>query len=322
MRDVLDRHCRAVIRQIARGEVVPLLGAGANLCDRPEGHSWEAGRYLPSGSELAHYLAEDFEYPLDDHADLVRVSEYVDLRCGEGPLYGRLHDIFGVDYPPTTLHRFLAELPAALERSGHPRRHQLILTTNYDDTLERAFADADEALDVVVYCAAGRQQGLFVHHPPDDEPRVIQRPNEYRELSLDRRSILVKLHGAVNRGDDARDSYVITEDHYIEYLTHTTLTQLVPVTLLARLLRSSFLFLGYSLRDWNLRVVLHRIWRERDLGYRSWAIQRRPDPLDEELWRRREVDVYDVPLADYVAELRRQLDRVPASASRRAPVGS
>jgi hypothetical protein len=307
VKDSLDRHCRMVLRQLAHGDVVPLIGAGANLCDRPEDLRWQAGRYLPTGAELAEELAAEFDYPLSDRADLVRVSEYVELSCGEGPLYGHLHDVFGMDYPPTTLHRFLAALPGELEHAGLGRRNQLILTTNYDDTLERAFADAGEELDVVVYRSAGRARGQFVHHPPDGEPRIINRPNEYRALSLERRSVLMKVHGTVNRTGDADDSFVITEDHYIEYLLHTQLSQLVPVTLLAKLLRCSFLFLGYRLRDWNLRVILHRIWSERDLDYQSWAVQRNPDELDAELWRRRRVEVYDVGLSEYVAELQRAL---------------
>src|SRR4051812_12238729 len=224
------------MRQIARGDVVPLLGAGANLCDRPSDRAWHAGTFLPSGSELAEHLAEEFDYPLEDHQNLVRVSEYVELSCGEGPLYGQLHDVFGVDYPPTRLHRFLAELPGALEAAGLGRRHQLILTTNYDDTLERAFADAGEELDVLVYLAAGRNRGLFVHRRPDGEALVIRRPNEYGQLSLDHRSVLMKVHGTVDRADDTGDSYVITEDHYIQYLLQTHLTQLIPVRLLAKML--------------------------------------------------------------------------------------
>jgi hypothetical protein len=129
----------------------------------------------------------------------------------------------------------------------------------------------------------------------------------------------MKVHGTVNRQDETGDSYVITEDHYIEYLLNTHLSQLVPVTLLAKLLRSSFLFLGYRLRDWNLRVILHRIWLERDLEYQSWAVQRDPDDLDSELWRRRRVEVYDVPLDEYVAELGRGLAASSAARSVRAP---
>ncbi len=147
---------------------------------------------------------------------------------------------------------------------------------------------------------------------PDGERRVIERPNEYTGLTLDEHSVILKIHGALDRGDGTFDSYVISEDHYIEYLTHANLSQLVPVSILARVRRSHFLFLGYGMRDWNLRVMLHRIWRERDRGYRSWAIQRDPDVVDSELWDRREVDVLDVALGDYVGELTRQLLAGPA----------
>ena len=67
------------------------------------------------------------------------------------------------------------------------------------------------------------------------------------------------------------------------------------------------------MRDWNLRVMLHRIWRERDRGYRSWAIQRDPDVVDSELWDRREVDVLDaLRRGDYVAGLNERLQALPA----------
>jgi hypothetical protein len=303
----LESHTRKVAKAMAKGRVVPLLGAGANLCDRPPGVPWDLDRFPPSGAELAAKLSEEFGYPLEDRTDLVRVSEYVDLALGEGPLYGCLRDVFDAEYPPNSLHRFLAGLPAALERAGHERRPQLMITTNYDDILERAFREAGEPYEVVVYMAGGPDRGRFVHIAPDGERRVIDRPNEYTGLTLDERSVILKIHGAIDRDDDAFDSYVISEDHYIEYLTHANLSQLVPVSILARVRRSHFLFLGYSMRDWNLRVMLHRIWRERDRGYRSWAIQRDPDVVDSELWDRREVDVFDVPLGDYVGELMRQL---------------
>ena len=51
----------------------------------------------------------------------------------------------------------------------------------------------------------------------------------------------------------------------------------MPVTLAAKLRKSHFLFLGYGLRDWNMRVILHRIAGEQRLTYKSWAIQRASD---------------------------------------------
>jgi hypothetical protein len=122
--------------------------------------------------------------------------------------------------------------------------------------------------------------------------------------------VILKMHGAVDRSeaDAPWDSYVITEDHYIEYLARTDLANLVPVTLAAKLRRSHFLFLGYSMRDWNLRVILHRIWGEQKLKYKSWAVQRGPSELDREFWELRGVDVLDVPLDEYVAALAASLD--------------
>jgi hypothetical protein len=114
----------------------------------------------------------------------------------------------------------------------------------------------------------------------------------------------MKIHGAVDRTTSDKDSYVITEDHYIDFLAHSDISYLVPVMLKMKMTKSHFLFLGYSLRDWNLRVILHRIWGERKLTYRSWAIQRDPQPLDFEFWSRRDVQILKCPLQEYVGELR------------------
>ena len=124
--------------------------------------------------------------------------------------------------------------------------------------------------------------------------------------------MILKLHGAVDRVNAEHDSYVITEDHYIDYLTRTELSGLLPVTLAAKLRRSHFLFLGYGLRDWNLRVILHRIWGEQRLRYRSWAVQREPEEIDRRFWEARDVDIFDVRLEDYVEALTERLGGMPA----------
>jgi SIR2-like domain len=307
--DTLDPHYKTVIKAITDGRLVPFLGAGVNLCGRPQDMAWQRGQYLPSGGELAAYLAENFGYPGSDRFDLVRVSQYIAVVTGSGPLYEELHSLFDVDYPPTPLHQFLATLPALLREKGYPPRYQLIVTTNYDDLVERAFREAGEPFDLVAYVTEGEreQRGKFVHWPPDGEARLIEKPNEYRGLSLDQRPVILKIHGAVDRTDAGRDSYVITEDHYIDYLTHTDISNLVPVTLAAKLKKSHFLFLGYSLRDWNLRVILHRIWGEQTLTYKSWAIQLNPEPIERKFWNKRDVDILDVRLEEYVAALRERL---------------
>ena len=341
MPDDLNAHCNMIIKAITDGRVVPFLGAGANLCGRPGGLAWSCGQceHLPSGSELATYLADNFGYPsretqvvcsscesevrlAERMQDLARVSQYVTVMMGLGPLYEELHLLFDADYPPTPLHQFFATLPAALHDKGYPRtddplrRQLVIVTTNYDDLLERAFQDAGEPFHLVSYVAEGEQRGKFSHWPPNGwppvgEPQPIETPNQYRGLLLDQRPVILKIHGAVDRVNADRDSYVITEDHYIDYLTRTDIASLIPVPLPAKLKKSHLLFLGYGLRDWNLRVILHRIWGEQKLSWKSWAIQLNPDPLDKECWKKRDVDILDVRLEEYVAALSERMQALP-----------
>jgi hypothetical protein len=314
----LDGHFTNLINFMLDGRVIPFLGAGANLCSRPENVAWTVDRsdYLPSGPELSRHLAESFKCPPAEVTDLLHVSEYVALTIGSGALYRELHDVFNRDYPPTTLHRFFATWPGLLREKGYPVKYQLIVTTNYDDVLERAFREAGEPFDLVIYVADGPDRGKFLHVPPDGPSQIIDVPNRYLNLSLDSRSIILKIHGAVDRSspDGDGDSFVITEDHYIDYLTRTDLANLVPVTLLAKLRRSHFLFLGYGLRDWNLRVILHRIAGAQSLTYKSWAVQTKPTQMDEKFWGRREVDILDMPLERYVAVLRGRARLLPCTA--------
>ena len=65
--------------------------------------------------------------------------------------------------------------------------------------------------------------------------------------------------------------------------------------------RRHFLFLGYSLGDWNLRVVLNHLRRSKDIP--SWAIQHSPSPLEQRFWQDRGVEVYDMLLEEFVERL-------------------
>jgi hypothetical protein len=81
----------------------------------------------------------------------------------------------------------------------------------------------------------------------------------------------------------------------------------VPVQILAKLTDSHCLFLGYSMRDWSLRVFLKRIWQDEPLGSKSWAIQRDPDLLEKDFWSQAHVDFFAAPLDKYVEELHRRV---------------
>ena len=286
-------HFEDVAATILAGRVVPVLGADV--------------------AELTMRLAQRFGYPHDDGAvTLPRVAQYVAVMKGSGPLYDELHELLDVDLPPTAVHRFFASLPPLLRERGLP--HQLLVTTSYDNALERALLEAGEEFDVVSYLAAGRNRGRFCHISPDGTGSLIDQPNTYAtELSLERRTVVLKLHGQVER-TPAREweSFVVTEDDYIDYLAQTDIAGAVPVGLAATLRRSHFLFLGYTMADWNLRVILHRLWGDQPLSYRSWAVQPEPKLLEREFWRRRDVDVVELPFDQYTEALARYLAPQPA----------
>ena len=157
------------------------------------------------------------------------------------------------------------------------------------------------------YAAHGLDRGKFVHEAPGEPPCVIHTPNRYEGLSPRDRTVILKIHGAVSRVDRGRDSFVITEDNYIDYLARTDISNLIPASLRVHMEDSHFLFLGYGLRDWNLRVILHRLRGEDELFSKSWAVQLSPDSLEQEFWKERRVDILDAGLDDYVAELHRRL---------------
>jgi SIR2-like domain len=319
----LDLHYKTVAKAMLEGRVVPFLGAGVNLCGRPHGVPFQLGESLPSGGELAVALAADCQYPTEGKSvecphchethdvqyplDLLKVSQHMTVMTGSGPLYEKLRAVFNADYPPTALHVFLAHLPGLMRESHREPRYQLIITTNYDDVLERAFQDAGEPFDLVAYVADGEHRGKFWHQSPDGTNRIVDVANNYEKVSTEQRTVIMKIHGAVDRATAEKDSYVITEDHYIDFLTRTDISGLVPVLLNEKMRKSHFLFLGYGLRDWNLRVILHRIWGERKLSYQSWAVMLNPQALDLRFWSKRDVEILNLMLEDYISGLNSHL---------------
>jgi SIR2-like domain len=309
-----DDHYSFIGEMLGGGRMIPFLGAGANLCDRGD-EPWEQGcSFLPNGSELANYLARRGRYPeVPDH-NLLRVSQYVGAAWGDDQLYRYLHEVFGSDYAPTSLHRLLARTARYLSEERLPQL--VVVTTNYDDLVERALTDEGLDFDLVWYEAKPRSKahGRCWHKAPGKKPVMIARPNKYAGLPvvLERPAIL-KVHGCLDRHSPDDDSYVITEDSYIDYLSGGDLGALIPIALWQRMTSSSFLFLGYSLSDWNLRVILNRIWGTRQLAGKSWAIQREPsDPhvskIEQTLWdARQNVELVYCELSEYMQQLETRL---------------
>lgn len=292
-------HYTFVLKAVRYGLLTPFFGAGVNLCGRAPGVQFvkPPHDFLPNAQELAAYLAREYNFPTSETIDLARVTQYIEMQGSEEILRAQLYELFAHKYQPTAVHRFFARLPSELRRSGYEDKAPLfIVTTNYDDLMEEAFTEVAEQYDTVTYINAGEYQGKFIHWPFGGEPVIIEEPDEW-VLPIEARSIILKIHGAIDRVQHRWNSFVISEDHYIAYPSE------LPKAVISELKDRNFLFLGYALRDWNLRVIFHRIWGEQKRYKKSWAIQRNPSPYEAMFWARRNVEMFDSDLLDYIREL-------------------
>jgi len=311
---VEDDHFQMLVDEAAY--LVVFLGAGANADDHAG--PWRQGSMLPDDIDLAKYLAGKVKLK-SDRPDLAEIAQYVTEVQSEAHVFRWAREILAVDWAPGPVHRYMAHLPKRLEELGLEKRYQMIVTPKYDAALERAFREEGEPFDVAVYIAqrGTPNSGRFLHLPWGKvDPVPVVRPNDYTDFPLIaddgrlKRTVIVRINGAIDdplAGYRWKGNYLITEDHYIDYLGGRSAEEVVPGQILAKLREANCLFLGYTIADWRLRVFLRWIWGDKLGGGMHWAVERKPDVLEQRFWQRFGVSLYQCPLTEYVNALDRFL---------------
>jgi tetratricopeptide (TPR) repeat protein len=312
----LNECASALVRKITDGRVVIIVGDAVNRYGRPLGEQWSKDdlRYLPTGAELAVELARAVTPELPAGA-LVNVSQQYATIEGSEALRDELRNMLDADFEVTSMHRLLASLPGLLRDLGY-QRYPVLVSTNYDDALERAFAEAGEPFDLVAYSL--RDPTLpphFEHRDPNGDIHPITPANTYSGVGVDRRTVLLKVYGALDRRDG---DYVVAEDDYIDYAQAAEINALLPANLVTKLRYSHVFFLGYNPADWSLRVFFRRIWGEDQLSnYVAWAVGALASPLEGTFWRRRGVEVLETSLEAFAAAVLATLDGLKPAGARR-----
>jgi hypothetical protein len=308
---------KLIVDRIRDGHCVPFLGAGVNA-------NSDDGTYkgLPLGGDVSLQLLEkwldlkgvdrtklatvvtDKTIDWDRYADLkrigvenlARVSLHVEYVDDFKRLIKYLREILPDDArDPSPLLQTLARLPAPAVRTDPP--FQLIVTTNYDCLLEKAFKEAGVPLKVIVQPKKG-------FNPR--EQRTLQ-----NELAVYEGVALYKIHGSFLEDKNKENpEIVITEEDYIEFL-HSVVNSKkgIPGLISGKLQGSTLLFLGYSLEDLDFRTLFKGMIErlpDRD-QVKSFAIQRRPSPFWVDFWTQKKVIIRDVDLYTFAAELRNLL---------------
>jgi hypothetical protein len=328
-----------IAQGLIAGEVIPFFGAAASAVYRPADVPWAPGRpFMPFGGELAMSLAAAAKYPatnkvyeaalsevlqtlqaiapgvspaqaqaalepvlrrhLGGPPDLAIVASWAEHVQGHRRAVDRkLHQSFAVDCQPGLLHAVLGAIEGV----------RLYITTNYDDLIEQALAPRQPHVLV-----DRGEKGLWLSVAGGAPQAVAATGNELYELLDDPVShkpahpILFKMHGGVDKSDPRNDCYLVTEEDYVDFLGRTG-GGYVPPYITGLLQGKDLLFLGYSLADWNVRVILRKLLRQATQAVKFWAIVSGHSDVEQELWQARDLRIYPMDLLAFAEELANEL---------------
>jgi len=249
-----------VAEAVRLGRCILFLGAGVHA-PPPEGSSFEYSdeRRPPVGSELSRRLAIscnlERRFPREDPSNLQRVALFFEIARSRHQLVDAVTEGVQTGKSPSPMLRALAELP-----------FPLVITTNYDRLFENALAEA------------GKQPRVAVYTPK------LEATTDYRDPSVDS-PVVFKIHGDIARPE----TIVITDEDYIQFvlrMSNKDPYDPIPLTLKYYLTGWTTLFLGYSLLDYNLRLLFKTLrWKIDNASVPDmYSVDFHPDPLIFDVW--------------------------------------
>jgi hypothetical protein len=257
---------RALVEQVSQGRCILFLGAGVHHAP-PDGSrfAYVEQQRPPLACELATALAGECDFarvcPHEQPTSLQRVSMCYEKELSRGRLVERIRTAVEDDTQPSAAVRALAELPFSL-----------VLTTNYDTLFERAQRRAGKDPRVHAYDPKGEDATEDYPRGPDPTPE---------------KPFVFKVHGDVN----VPKSIVVTDEDYIGFVLRMTAADMyhpIPGTFRYQFARLPTLFVGYSLVDYNLRLLFRTLrWRVDTAQHPdSYSVDHKPDPLISDRWQR------------------------------------
>ena len=265
-------HIQEIAASVKNGTCVPFLGAAANYK-----HAGYEG--LPLGTAVAESLAAKLpNEKLPDKTNLPRVSMVLERQIFRAGLLKNLRTLLpDTERDPSRLLKVLATLP-----------FDLYVTTNYDRLMERALQPRDPI--VVVQTVGGIENASAI--------------DPWAATDIAKRSPLVyKIHGTFKDPNPLDKSpLIITEDDYIDFLTQLANEERsVPRKVKARLAMNTLLFLGYSLEDWDFRVLHRSMVNPDDEPFRpaGYSVQKDPPPYWVTFWQQKKVNIIDADIYEF-----------------------
>jgi hypothetical protein len=258
-----DADWEILLQRIEDKKCTPFIGAGACV------------ETLPLASELASEWATTHKYPLTDATNLPRVAQFLAVEHDAVFPKELLRAAFAKTQPPD--YRAEDEPHGVLADLNLP----IYITTNYDGlmfgALEHRQRDPRRELcgwnDLVREAGPSALDAGFVPTPANP--------------------LVYHLHGHI----EMPQSMVLTEDDYLAFLVRISTdnsVRLLPSPIRSALATTSLLFVGYSLSDWDFRVLFRGLMGSlgSTLGMTSIAVQLDPSGPSEPAERRAHAQHY------------------------------
>ncbi|HWR25838.1 MAG TPA: SIR2 family protein [Methanosarcina sp.] len=240
-----------LLRRIKDGKCTPFLGAGA------------CSQKIPVGSQIANEWAKKYDYPMEDSYNLIKVAQFVavitDAMTPKEEMCKKINELLKEVPPkyfeiPDELHGVLADLPLPV-----------YITTNYDDFMVRALESRDKT-------------------PKQETCRWNKSLKKSKRTSLDyvptpEKPLVFHLHGFYK----IPESLVLTEDDYLDFFAASRDPNLIPPRIQEAFTDTTFLFLGYSITDWDFRVLFRILaeYLEKSISRTHLSVQLVPGNVSE-----------------------------------------
>jgi hypothetical protein len=160
--------------------------------------------------------------------------------------------------------------PSAAVRALARLDFPLVITTNYDRLYEKALE-----------CANKREFTRSIYHKERTKIDDCKPQLQNGEWRLDpKKPFILKLHGDI----ESPSSIVVTDEDYVHFVARMSdkdPNNPVPKNVRTLLIKWSTLFIGYSLRDYNLRLLFNTLRWKLDAADipPCYSIDLQPDPL-------------------------------------------
>jgi hypothetical protein len=302
---------RQFAKQLARS--VPLDRYGVT-----EGETIDALRLLAQVTGLAN--------PPDT---LTSITSYYEAKIGRGQLLRLIRGFLGDKKTATPVHELVADAARANLNKGGDSDY-LIITTNYDCLMERALENPEKGppIPYVVLVTSKKDRRVLARFSEDVADRDVLFERHSGKMfparfafdrqplpkagsppqSAQRLVVLYKIHGCAVESSDAeagRDGIVISDADYVDYISQMSNADgVIPAAVTNMMGNRRFLFLGYSLSDWNVRSIFKTVQQKRLAEDPDFSVNLYVNDYEQVFFDRNNINVCNTDLKSFVAGIR------------------